>query len=170
MTTNDNHQYYICLRSTKERIPCTKEEFDNYYRDINAFRQKQQYHGRCVCPKGKYLDCDMDCFTCPFSRAGDKRSLDYTVTDEVGNEISWVDMLEDPTIPFEDNVVDSHQLRVILDRIVELMPQAIEIGQYRLAGFNECQIEKILKINHMTYRYRLKKLKKVLEEEFSEIF
>lgn len=167
---NQEKQYYIYLRSTRERVPCTKEEFDNYYRDINAFRQKQQYHGRCVCPKGKYLDCDMDCFTCPFSRAGDKRSLDYTVTDEVGNEISWVDMLEDPTIPFEDNVVDSHQLRVILDRIVELMPQAIEIGQYRLAGFNECQIEKILKINHMTYRYRLKKLKKVLEEEFSEIF
>ncbi len=36
MSSNDK-QYYIYLRSTKERVPCTKEEFDNYYRDINAF-------------------------------------------------------------------------------------------------------------------------------------
>ena len=78
MKNHDNHQYYIYLRSTKERIPVTKEEFDNYYRDINAYRQKQQYHGRCVCPQNKRLDCDMDCETCPFRRAGNMLSLNYT--------------------------------------------------------------------------------------------
>ena len=29
MKNNDN-QYYIYIRSTKERVPVTKEEFDNY--------------------------------------------------------------------------------------------------------------------------------------------
>jgi len=43
--SNNENQYYIYLRSTKERIPCTKEEFELYYRDINAFRKKQQRHG-----------------------------------------------------------------------------------------------------------------------------
>ena len=59
MTTNEN-QYHIYLRSTNERVPCTKEEFDNYYRDINAYRKKQQRHGRCVCPESRRLHCDMD--------------------------------------------------------------------------------------------------------------
>lgn len=62
MKTNDN-QHYIYLRSTRERIPCTEQEFHDYYRDINAYRQKQQYHGKCVCPERKRLDCDMDCAT-----------------------------------------------------------------------------------------------------------
>ena len=70
MKNNDN-QYYIYIRSTKERIPCTEEEFHNYYRDISVFRRKQQRHGRCVCPENKRLDCDMDCASCPFRRAGD---------------------------------------------------------------------------------------------------
>ena len=78
MQNNDN-QKYIYIRSTRERIPVTEEEFDNYYRDINAFRKKQQRHGRCVCPEAKRLDCDMDCDTCPFRRAGDHRSLDVKV-------------------------------------------------------------------------------------------
>ena len=76
MKNNDN-QYYIYIRSTKERLPCTEEEFHNYYRDISVFRRKQQRHGRCVCPENKRLDCDMDCATCPFRRAGDGLSLDY---------------------------------------------------------------------------------------------
>ena len=64
--TNQDNQHYIYLRSTRERIPCTEQEFHDYYRDINAYRQKQQYHGKCVCPERKRLDCDMDCATCPF--------------------------------------------------------------------------------------------------------
>ena len=47
MTTNEK-QYYIYIRSTKERIPCTEEEFHNYYHDIDLFRQRQQYHKQCV--------------------------------------------------------------------------------------------------------------------------
>lgn len=35
MQTNDN-QYYIYLRATKQRIPCAKEQFDDYYRDITV--------------------------------------------------------------------------------------------------------------------------------------
>ena len=95
MKTNDN-QHYIYLRSTRERIPCTEQEFHDYYRDINAYRQKQQYHGKCVCPERKRLDCDMDCATCPFRRNGDL-SLDYTPRDAEGNGRSW---LEDTPRPF----------------------------------------------------------------------
>lgn len=96
MQTNDK-QYYIYLRSTKERIPCTCEEFNAYYHDINLFRQKQQRHGKCVCPEKKRLDCDMDCASCSFRRAGDTVSLDYeTTADEDGEEITCLLWLLSP--------------------------------------------------------------------------
>ena len=88
-------QYTIYIRSTKESIPVNKEEFDAYYHDINIYRIRQQRHGRCVCPASKRLTCDMDCLTCPFHRMGDTRSLDYTETDDEGNETAWVDEIPD---------------------------------------------------------------------------
>ena len=167
MTTNEK-QYYIYLRATKERIPVTKEEFDSFYRDINAYRQKQQYHGRCVCPKSKILDCDMDCATCPFVRAGDNLSLDYTVTDEDGSEKSWVDDLEDPAPLVEDTVAKKMQLDQILHRINELMPQAIQIGQLRQLGYTDEAIATEIGVGRKTFAYRLKKLKATLASEFPE--
>ena len=92
-------RYTIYIRSTKESIPVNKEEFDAYYHDINIYRIRQQRHGRCVCPASKRLTCDMDCLTCPFHRMGDTRSLDYTETDDEGNETAWVDEIPDDSFP-----------------------------------------------------------------------
>lgn len=169
MTTNDK-QYYIYIRSLKERIPVTKEDFDNYYRDINAYRQKEQYHGRCCCPKAKILDCDMDCATCPFHRAGDNLSLDFTITDEDGNQKSWIDDLEDPLPRVEDMVTDGIRFQQLLGRINELMPQAILIGQLRQLGYTEESIAAEIGVGRKTFAYRLKKLKTTIETEFPEFF
>lgn len=76
---NNENQYYIYIRGTKERIPVTKQEFDDYYRDINSYRRTEMNNGRCVCPRSKWLSCDMDCLTCPFHRHGNQYSLDATV-------------------------------------------------------------------------------------------
>ena len=96
--TKKDKQYTIYIRSTKESIPVCKEEFNAYYHDINIYRIRQQRHGRCVCPASKRLTCDMDCLTCPFHRMGDMRSLNYTETDNEGNETAWVDEIC-PTSP-----------------------------------------------------------------------
>ncbi|WP_087064211.1 hypothetical protein [Intestinibacillus massiliensis] len=106
MKINDN-QPYIYIRSTRERIPVTQQEFNDYYRDINTFRKKQQRHGRCVCPERKRLDCDMDCMTCPFHRAGDGLSLDYTTVDDEGNEQAWADTLADDSPLMDEIIADS---------------------------------------------------------------
>lgn len=169
MPIQDN-QHYIYLRSTRERIPCTREEFNNYYRDINAFRQKQQEHGRCVCPQKKRLDCDMDCATCPFRRAGDTRSLDYPMTDEDGNEKAWVDMLEDPATPFEDIIADRSQLLEIIERLAELMPQALVIGRLRQDGLSDTAIAEVIGIPRKTFTDRIRKVHASLKAEFPEYF
>lgn len=168
--SNQDKQYYIYLRSTCERIPCTKEEFDNYYRGINTFRKTQQRHGKCVCPEKKRLDCDMDCATCPFHRGGDQASLDYTTTDEDGEATTWINNLEDPSPLIEDIVVEGQAISQLFTRLSELMPQALEIGRLRQQGFTESQIEEQIGIGRKTYAYRLKKVKKILEREFPEIF
>ena len=169
MTTNEN-QYHIYLRSTNERVPCTKEEFDNYYRDINAYRKKQQRHGRCVCPESRRLHCDMDCATCPFRRAGDGLSLDYTTTDEDGTEIRWADNLEDPSPLIEDIVADGIQMADLFKRLNELMPQALEIGRMRQLGMSDTAISAEIGIPRKTFTDRLKRAKDILKSEFPDIF
>ena len=169
MKTNDK-QYFIYIRSTRERIPVTKEDFDNYYRDISAFRMKQMRHGKCVCPQSKILECDMDCYFCPYHRAGDTLSLDYTVTDDDGNEKSWSDDIPDTSAMIEDIVADGIQLEQIFKRLNELMPQAIEIGKLRQRGLTERQIEAEIGIGRKTYAYRLNKVKEILQREFPEFF
>ncbi len=57
--TNQDKQHHIYIRSTKQRVPCTKEQFNDYYRDINAYRRTQMNHGRCVCLPSKWLTCDI---------------------------------------------------------------------------------------------------------------
>lgn len=169
MKINDN-QPYIYIRSTRERIPVTQQEFNDYYRDINAFRKKQQRHGRCVCPERKRLDCDMDCMTCPFHRAGDGLSLDYTTVDDEGNEQAWVDTLADDSPLMDEIIADSQQLAQLFIRLKELMPEAIQIGELRLDGHTDVDIAKRIGIRNTTFLSRLERVKKVLAQEFPEIF
>ena len=81
----------IYLKNLRQWVPVSKADYDNYYRDINAYRRRQQEHGRCVCPASKRYLCDMDCFNCRFRKGGDELSIDCTVNDEDGNEKSWLD-------------------------------------------------------------------------------
>ncbi len=169
MPTNDK-QYYIYLRSTHERIPCTKQEFDNYYRDINTFRKTQQRHGKCVCPEKKRLDCDMDCATCPFRRAGDSVSLDYTVSNDDGEEITWVNSVESTSPLIDDIVADSERMAELFERLKELMPQAIEIGKLRQQGIPDVQIAELIGVHRNTFGSRLNRVKEILKKEFPEFF
>ena len=168
--TNKEKQYYIYIRSTKERIPVTKEEFYNYYHDINTFRKAQQRHGKCVCPETKRLDCDMDCATCPFSRAGDSVSFDITVINDDHEIVAWVEEFEDPAPLIEDVVIDSIHLTNLLERLNELMPQAIDIGLMRQDGMSDTAISTEIGIPRKTFTDRIKKVKTILKSEFPEFF
>lgn len=168
--TNNEKQYYIFIRSTGKRIPVSKEEFDNYYREINAFRQRQQYHHKCVCPANKRLSCDMDCFTCPYRRAGDTISLDYCMTDDEGNEKTMVDTIPDVSPLVEDLVTDRIVLEALEARLTEIMPQALEIINMRLDGMTDTAISKAIGIPRKTFTDRWKKAAAILKREFPDIF
>ena len=164
MKTNDN-QKYVYIRSLRERVPVTEEEFENYYRDIDTFRKKQQRHGRCVCPEAKRLDCDMDCETCPFRRAGDGLSLDYQ--GEEANE-TWLDEFPDCG-PSPCELMEDSDLLIALRRVLaELTPDEQAICRVIMGDFAERAAAAELNVPRTTYIYRrdklLARLKNILQD------
>ena len=168
MQTNDK-QYYIYLRSTNERIPCTEEEFRAYYHDIDLFRQRQQYRKQCVCPQKKWLECDMDCQTCPFRR-NDVFSLDKPLETAEGEEMSLLESIPDESPLISDIIANKEHLNLLFRRLNEIMPEAIEIGRLRQIGLNDSDIAARIGKPRTTLLSRLQKARKILEPEFPEFF
>lgn len=167
---NDNEKSYsIFIRGTKERIPVTKQEFDDYYRDINAYRKKQQRHSRCVCPQSERLLCDMDCWSCPHHCEGDSVSLDESIGGDEGST-TFADCLEDNAPLIESIISDQDELAQLLSRLAEIMPEAKEIGELRLKGLTEDAIEERIGIGRKTFAYRLKRAASILAKEFPDFF
>ena len=157
MKSNDN-QHYIYLRSTHERIPCTEQEFRDYYRDIDTFRRKQQRHGRCVCPVAKRLDCDMDCATCPFSRAGDSLSLDYTTTNDEGDERPWLDDMPDVFAEVDVKAEEAELLDTLHLLLSTLDPEELAICKAIMADLSERAAAASLNISRKAFMCRRDKV------------
>ena len=176
--SNNDKQYTIYLRSAepgKRRVPCTKQQFDDYYRDINAYRRTQMNHGRCVCPPSRWLHCDMDCCTCPHPTSGDVSYIDDSRVDDEGNEMTWLDHLQEkmPDLQspsFADTYAEQSEMQTILARLNEIMPQAIIIGQLREQGLSDTAISKEISVPRKTFTDRLKKARDRLKKEFPELF
>lgn len=165
---NTDNQHYIYLRSTRERIPCTEQEFHDYYRDIDAFRKKQQRHGCCVCPATKRLDCDMDCVTCPFSRAGDSLSLDYTTTNAEGDERSWLDDIPDAFAEVDEKAEEAELLDALHLLLSTLAPEELAICKAIIAGLSERAAAASLNISRKAFMYRRDKVLTHLKESLKK--
>ena len=166
MTNHDNESATgkIYLKALHQWVPVSKTDFDNYYRDVNAYRRRQQEHGRCVCPASKRYLCDMDCCTCRFHKGGDELSLDYTVTDENGNEKSWLDELEDDSPSIQSVLEDRNLLNALHARLDELDPDGRLICELIMQGYPERTAAEKLGLSRNTYVYRRDKLLTLLRE------
>lgn len=167
---NNEKQYTIYIRSTDQHIPVTKEVFDDYYRDIHVYRRRMQRNGECACPANKRLFCDTDCDRCPFRVTPDTLSLDYTVSDDDGNEKSWLDGMADDAPTPDEIVSDAMEMQRLYARLCEIMPEAMEIGRLRLDGMTDKAIGEKIGIVNTTFLSRLKKAKSVLMKEFPDFF
>ncbi len=158
----------IYVKSVNKWIEVSKEEHDNYYRDINAYRRTQQNHGRCTCPHQKYYMCDMDCYNCSYKRTDEMVSLDNAATEN--EELSFMDMQADPESDTAEIVLDKIYFKSLLERVFELMPEARSIGIMHLMGMTDTQIAAELEMPRTTMKSRLKKLRDILDSELSDIF
>ena len=171
MSTNEK-KYIIYLRATNQRIQVSKEDFTNYYRGINAFRIKQQRNGCCYMPRSEWKSCDMNCNKCPYVKYRDL-SFDANLGDDDENPITFEDLIPDDAKSVESVIADTSELTAVLKRLTELMPQAIEIGKMRMAGYTDTEIAEQIGINRTTFRSRILRVKAILSTEFpdfSEIF
>ncbi len=162
MQNNDNQsqskEYRIYLKDLHQWVPVSKVDYDNYYRDINAYRRRQQEHGRCVCPASKRYLCDMDCCACRFHKGGDELSLDYTVTDEDGNEKSWLEDLPDDRPSAQSVMEDRELLDTLLHKLDELDPEGRRICELVMEGRSERDCGKEMGMSRNTFVYKRDKL------------
>ena len=152
----------IYLKDLHEWVPVSKADYDNYYRDINAYRRRQQEHGRCVCPVGKRYLCDMDCHSCRFHKAGDELSLDYAIA---GEERHWIDCLPDD-VPSTQSILEERELLdALMSKLNELEPDSRRICELLLEEKSEREIANIMGISQQsTINYKKKKAFEILRE------
>lgn len=147
------------------RVPATKQDFDNYYRPINAFRKRQQEHGRCVCPMKARLLCNMDCENCQHHTAGDMSSLNDPIIDENGETDDVMDKIPDEAEGFESVLEDQELLSALCQRLEALDPDDHRICNLIMQGVTERSAAAELGISRNTYTYRRDKLLAELREK-----
>ena len=155
----------IYLKNLRQWVPVSKADYDNYYRDINAYRRRQQEHGRCVCPASKRYLCDMDCFNCRFRKGGDELSIDCTVNDEDGNEKSWLDDFPNDSPSAQSIVEERELLDALMSKLNELDPDCRRVCELLLQDKSEREIAAIMGISQQsTINYKKKKGFEILRE------
>lgn len=159
----------IYLKDLHQWVPVSKADYDNYYRDINAYRRRQQEHGRCVCPASKRYLCDMDCNNCRFRKGGDELSLDFAIIDEDGNEKRWLDDLPDDGPSIQSILEERELMEALMSKLNELEPDSRQICELLLQEKSEREIAAIMGVSQQsTIHYRKRKAFEMLREFLSD--
>lgn len=59
--SNTEKNHFIYSKALGEKIPISEQEYKDFYKEVGRIRKKEQYHGRCLCPKKYIWSCDGDC-------------------------------------------------------------------------------------------------------------
>lgn len=159
MTNKENHPRYIYIRSSRQQVPVSEQEFQDYYRDINAYRRRMQEHKCCNCPPRCRLMCDMDCFTCPYQCGSEFLSLDAPLSSgDDGDPISLGETIPDSAPSVDDIVADELLLADLYDNLQKLDPEMRRILELSLNDKSEREIAVITGASKQsTINYRKKK-------------
>lgn len=157
-------------KQTKTWYEVTPEQYAEFDQWRTNKRKREQYHGRCMCPRNKWWLCDGMCDDCEFHASGDMLSLDKPVSSDNGDEVTLLDMLIDPAPSIEEVICDKAELEMLFERLNELMPEAKTIGKLRQEGLSDEAIAKVIGIKRTTFRSRLEKAKQQLAVEFPDRF
>lgn len=115
---------FIYSRSMHKKVPCTEQEFQDFYKEADRIRHREQYAGRCVCPKKYFWACDGDCENCEHHKGYGELSLDAPNT-ESGDTLQ--DILPDEKTCMEKVVEDRLLLAQLFQHLRELDPDADRI-------------------------------------------
>ena len=170
MQNKANQSKRIYDKQTKTWFEVTPEQYKEFDTWRTNLRKREQYHHRCMCPRSKWWLCDGMCDDCEYHAPGDILSLDTPTGNDDGDEVTLLDMLEDPTPFIEEVICDKAELDQLYERLNQLMPEAVEIGRLRQKGLTDAAIAKIVGIKRTTFRSRLEKAKAQLAAEYPDRF
>ena len=170
MQNKANQSKRIYDKQTKTWFEVTPEQYKEFDTWRTNLRKREQYHHRCMCPRSKWWLCDGMCDDCEYHAPGNILSLDMPTSNDDGDEITLLDMLEDPAPSIEEVICDKAELDQLYERLDQLMPEAVEIGRLRQKGLTDEAIAKIVGIKRTTFRSRLEKAKAQLAAEYPDRF
>lgn len=166
MTNNEkNKSNRIYLKSTKQWVEVPEGTYCEINRSNNAFRKREQYHGRCACPKSKFWLCDTDCGNCEFRKAGDMLSLDYENENGDGDTYSMLDSVSDTSPNVEKIAEDKLLLAALFKRLCELDPDGEIIWEMLAEESSDRAIAKELGRPQRTFSRQMKRYR----DEFHKI-
>ena len=163
-----SRRYYYPLRNHDNPkditlVEITEEQYRSLYPEIWRIQKQERKLGRCLCPANRLWKCDGDCLVCPHHTSGAVWSLDQDL------EIMGDHRASDDGDP-ADIVADQLILQKLLQRLGELCPEALEVGEQKLAGLSERGSLEALGLTRTSFRRHLKAAKEALREEFGDIF
>ena len=115
MKTNENNVKRIYDKQTKTWFEVTPEQYKEFDTWRTNLRKREQYHHRCMCPRNKWWLCDGMCDDCEYHAPGDILSLDMPTSNDDGDEVTLLDMLEDPAVSIEEVTCNKAELDQLFD-------------------------------------------------------
>lgn len=83
MKNNGNQSQRIYDKATRTWYEVPEDQYREFDRWRTNLRKREQYWGRCFCPRGKWWLCDGDCVDCEFHTRNEV-SLDDPLPDGEG--------------------------------------------------------------------------------------
>ncbi len=157
--------YWIFDKTTKVKFEVTKEAYIKYMREIGTYRKSQQRAGKCDCPKKLFWLCDGCCQGCEFEI--ESKSIFDCLPD---TNIRIIDTIASHDKNHQDIMADQELLVKLINRLGEVMPEALDIGKLRMQGKKDEEIAEILEVKRTTFRSRIDKAKNTLRDEFGDVF
>lgn len=154
-------QRFIYVRSTREKIPVSEEMAKSYYRETGRIRKREQYYGRCMCPKKYIWSCDGDCISCRYHAAGNIISLD---ADNCGDGSNLYNSQSIATVNMEDIIIDRILLETFIERLRELDPDADRIIEMLSEDMSDRAIAKQLGRKQRTFADQMKRYRAELRK------
>jgi DNA-directed RNA polymerase specialized sigma24 family protein len=123
MTSNGNQSQRIYDKATRTWYEVPEDQYKEFDRWRTNLRKREQYWGRCFCPRGKWWLCDGNCVECEFHTRNEV-SLDDPLPDGEGMRGDYVP--DDNPTP-EEITADRDLLERLTARLHELDPDADKI-------------------------------------------
>ncbi len=153
LSSEGKRQLYV--KEIRKWVPVSPELHKEYYREVGAFRRKQQYRGRCCCPRRKWWLCNTDCLVCEFRTSGWTLSLDAEIdVNREGGTVSFADTIADPRENVEKKIIRNETYAALYREMENLTSDDRRICDFIMEGKTKRESARILGLPWTTYGRR----------------